>query len=300
MNRCCAATLALLAFVQSACVLPPVTFAPYGPVREVAQLADERINEASGIVASRLNPNAFYIINDSGDGARVFLVDRTGATRATITLADARNVDYEDIALAPGDAPDQFDVCVADIGDNNHERKHVTLYRFAEIDLDSAVADVSVTPTTVHVRYAGGPVDAEALIVHPKTGDGYIFTKRRDGKPADVYRLAAPWPKDGVTELPRVAEVEIAGRSPFERFITAADISPDGRNVAVRTYVGGWEWRLMAGEMDVTPALGQSPRALRLAAEPQGEALCYAADGDTLLTVSEKTPTYLFEVRRER
>ena len=39
------------------------------------------------------------------------------------------------------------------------------------------------------------------------------------------------------------------------------------------------------------------PTALELAKEPQGEALCFSADGRALLTISEKTPTTLYEVR---
>jgi hypothetical protein len=34
-----------------------------------------------------------------------------------------------------------------------------------------------------------------------------------------------------------------------------------------------------------------------LPAEPQGEALCFSADGRALLTLSEKTPTTLYETR---
>ncbi len=42
----------------------------------------------------------------------------------------------------------------------------------------------------------------------------------------------------------------------------------------------------------------QLPTALELATEPQGEALCFSADGKALLTISEGTPTTLYEVRQ--
>ena len=37
-----------------------------------------------------------------------------------------------------------------------------------------------------------------------------------------------------------------------------------------------------------------------VAAERQGEALCFSADGDALLTISERTPTTLYESRLAR
>jgi hypothetical protein len=66
----------------------------------------------------------------------------------------------------------------------------------------------------------------------------------------------------------------------------------------VRTYSGGWEWTLLAGTSDFVQIFDTPPARLVLADEPQGEGLCYAVDGQALLTISEKWPTALNEVRR--
>jgi hypothetical protein len=81
--------------------------------------------------------------------------------------------------------------------------------------------------------------------------------------------------------------------------VTAADISPDGTRLVTRSYVGGWEWRLVEKREGNAIAIVPSdmPMPLTLATEPQGEALCFSADGDALLTISEKTPTMLYESR---
>jgi hypothetical protein len=288
----------LMILVQTGCVWP-------APAESLAKLADPRIDEASGIIASRTAPGLFYIHNDSGDSPRVFVVDRLGQTRAVIGLEEATARDYEDIAIAPGGAPDRFDVVVADIGDNNHVRSEVVLYRFAEPQLPDANApelptSITAQVTAYRLRYAGGPVDAEALLIHPATGDAYILTKRRDGQPGDIYVLPAPWKSDQVTELERIGSVQLAGATPFQRFITAGDISPDGRRVAVRTYLGGWEWSIPVAQA-TDPAhfvkiFEQSPKWLVLPPELQGEALTYSHDSRQLLTVSEQLPTYLNEV----
>jgi hypothetical protein len=265
----------------------------------VCELRDARITEASGIVPSHRNPGCYYVHNDSGDEPRVFLIDRTGQTRLTIRLKHAAAVDYEDIALAPGTQPGTFDVCAADIGDNAARRPYVIIYRFPEVELRAGQpATIEVEPSAYRFRYADGPADAEALFVHPRTGDGYIVTKRTDGSSA-VYKLPAPWDAKQETTLTRLLTLELPPSVPPARIVTAADIAPDGQRVAVRCYTDGWEWRLPPGTPDsqFERIFRTKPILLSLPAEPQGEALCYAADGRSILTISEGQSPTLYEVR---
>lgn len=264
----------------------------------LCQLDDARITEASGLVASRLNPGCYYVHNDSGDQPRVYLVDRDGRTRVTVALKGATAADYEDIALAPGAKPGTFDVCVADMGDNSAARPHVTIYRFPEVVAsETGSATTAVEPTAYRVRYADGPADAEAFCVHPQTGEGYILTKRLDGRAA-VYKLAAPWNAAEETTVSRLAMLDLPPATPLARIVTGADIAPDGRRLAVRCYVGGWEWHLPddVKEADFDRVFQTAPARLILPTEPQGEALCYAPDGRALLTISEGANPTLYEV----
>lgn len=327
-----AATVSAVAMLLVGCAWPGA-LASDGPAA-VGQVDDSRLVELSGIVASRRNPGLYYVHNDSGDTARVFLITREGRTKLTVNLAGATSIDAEDIALAPagassaptttpatkaakapagkspstraaatepnappsiGDAT-AWDVCLADIGDNSARRKTVTIFRFPEPALDpNGPAEISVTPTIYTLRYADGPINAEAFFVHPTTGDGYILTKRLDGV-TDVYKLAAPWAKDTVTELPRVAHVVLPEGTPLSRVVTGADISPDGRIVVVRCYLNGFAWTRAA---DATGAFERvfdaAPARLSLAAEPQGEGICFSADGRKLLTVSEGESPTIYE-----
>lgn len=313
--------LALILVCAPACLCSETARQP-DDVQAIAQLKDSRIVEASGIAASRKHPGHFYIVNDSGDAPRVFLVDRAGATRLVIRMRGAAAVDYEDIALAPGNAEGGFDVCVADIGDNSARRPYVTIYRFAEPALPAeASAEIEVEPRAIRFRYESGPANAEALAVDPKTGDGYIFTKRSDGK-THLFRLPAPWPETQAA-LPLWRELALPPARPIGQVVTAADFSPDGRRLAVRSYLNGWEWRLPAsgepagGTSDgtagdvatvegaasgtaasgVTELLSEPPHAIILAAEQQGEALCYSHDGEAIVTISEGREATLYERR---
>lgn len=283
----------------SAIVAPALALAEqrYTPPQSVARVRDARIREASGIVAGRRNPNCFYVHNDSGDAARVFAVDGSGDTLAVFELADVRAIDCEDIALAPGATAGVFDICLADIGDNSARRDELQIYRFPEPELTPAGDSPSsgptarpapalrVKPATFRLRYEDGPRNAEAFFVHPQTGDGYVLTKRADGTSA-VYRLDAPWDAAAVNTLKRVAVVRFPGRA-LAGVVTAADISPDGRRIAIRTYQAGWELELPSPDTPFQAIFECEPTSIELANEGQGEALCYSADGQALFTISE-------------
>ncbi len=274
--------------------------AHYGEPVAVCEITDPRLNEASGLAASRRNPGCYYTHNDSGGRPHVYVLDREGGIHATIRLAGAENVDWEDISLAPGERPEAYDVCVADVGDNMAGRAEVVIYRFPEPDLGAASRRIiDVRPQAVRCRYEDGARNAEGFAVHPQTGDGYVFSKRLDGA-CHVYRLAAPWSTVGVATLRRVGSAEFPEEAPpLARMVTAADIAPDGKRLVTRSYVGGWEWRLPeCGDVgEFTRILRQEPTALKLAVEPQGEALCFSADGKALLTISEGTPITLYQIR---
>lgn len=258
------------------------------PASSGAVVADARLVEISGIVASRRHPELYYVHNDSGDGPRVFLIGSDGATRRVINLTGAAHVDYEDIAIAPAAAAGLWDVCVADIGDNAAKRNVLMIYRFREVELHGDAAELSVTPTVFRFAYADGPADAEAFVVHPQTGDGYILTKRLDGR-ARVYRLAAPWPRDQVITAERVAEVVLPAPQLLAGVVAGADISPDGSMLVVRCLLDGWVWKLpTSGEYpELVRAMSRSPDRIRLPIEPQGESVAFTADGRRLVVLSE-------------
>ena len=65
-------------------------------VQAVGRVETDAITELSGLAASRTRDGVFYTHNDSGDGARFFAIDRTGALLATYTLEGVDANDIED------------------------------------------------------------------------------------------------------------------------------------------------------------------------------------------------------------
>jgi hypothetical protein len=248
------------------------------PSSTLFRFADPRITEASGIARGLVSPGVFYVQNDSGDTNRFFAVDgRTGATAATITVTGARNVDWEDLAVAR-DAAGAASVWLADTGDNDAVRHSVQVYRVAEPRIAATernrVLRVPVAQAW-RLRYPGGPADAEALAVAPD-GTGYLVTKELGG--ATVYQLPAGAPGNRVQLLRRVGRIAFHATgtdNPFgpagQLLATGAAIPADGSMLVVRTYADAWIWPL--GSRGIRAALRSTPTVLPLPAEQQGEGI---------------------------
>ena len=267
----------------------------------VCEITDGRLDEASGLAASRRYPDLYYTHNDSGGKPYVYVLDRNGRIVAEIRLKKAANLDWEDIALAPGAESGVFEVCAADIGDNLARRAGVEIYRFAEPEIKFKANEtvvVKITPRIYRAEYADGPRNAEGFAVDPRTGDGYVFSKREDGR-CDVYCMPAPWDEKNVVVMKKIGELRFPPAPALATMVTGADLAPDGRALITRSYVCGWEWRAPtdAKAPEFLRLIEQTPTRVELAPERQGEGIGYAADGNSVLTISEGSPTTLNEVR---
>jgi hypothetical protein len=274
----------------------PLPVAPARPA-QLATLEDRRVRESSGLAASRRTPGVIWTHNDSGDLPLVYAFDRGGRSRGTFRVEGAQAVDWEDIAAGPGPARGESYLYAADIGDNGREREFVVVYRFPEPEV-SATQDPPKEPRAtqpseaIRLKYPDGAHNAEALAVHPTTGDIYVVTKAN--AEAEVYKLAAPFDPKVVNTMTKVATLR--GPDFFGTLVTGADISPDGRRVALCDYAQGYELALPEGSKDFDEVWRQTPLAVSLGARLQGESVAYRLDGAALLATSEKTPTPLFEL----
>jgi hypothetical protein len=266
---------------------------------------DDRIAESSGL-ASAGTPGMVFTHNDSGDGARFFAVDDTGRTVTTYTLPGVQARDWEDMARGP-DEQGRSSLWFGDIGDNNALRDHGTLvHRVREPVPDGRKAVTTEPPTSFRLRYPDGPGDAETLLVHPGSGRVYVVSKPFAG-PVKVYAAPSPLDADAANLLALVAEVRIrptgtAGGPRIgglaQRLVTAGDIAPDGRHVALRTYTDLYEWPVEGD--DVAAAFAGEPRVTALPATEQGEGLTYTRDGRAVLLSSEGVGTPVHRVGLSR
>lgn len=269
---------------------------------QIATLEDAAVKESSGIVASRRNPGLFWTHNDSGDGPFVYAFDRAGRRRGTFRVAGAQAYDWEDIAAGPGPEHGLPYLYAGDIGDNEERRDVVTVYRFPEPDVTNAkgagvasprdTTPVTALAETLRLKYPDGAHNAEALLVHPSTGDLYVVTKGVDS--AGVYKLAAPFDAAATYTLARVATLR--GPGFFGALVTGGDISPDGRRVALCDYASGYELTLPPDSKNFDDIWRQTPALVNLGARRQGESIGYRLDGAAVLATSEGSRPPLIEV----
>ena len=265
----------------------------YGDPVVAFTFTDPRINESSGLVASSTTDGVVFTHNDSGDQARFFAVDARGRTLTTYDLPGVQARDWEDLARGP-DERGRSSLWLGDIGDNSARRENGILVHRVREPVPGAQERVQTeAPTSFRLRYPDGPGDAEALVVHPRTGRLYVLSKPLAG-PTQVYGAPGRLDPDGPNRLERIGEVApratgtqggpgIGGLA--QLLVTAADISPDGGRLAVRTYTDVYEFDLPNG--DLVAGLATEPTVSPLPSTQQGEGLAYSRDGRSLLLSSE-------------
>ncbi|MFD4942209.1 WD40 repeat domain-containing protein [Streptomyces sp. NPDC058239] len=227
-------------------------------------IEDPRITESSGLAASRAHPGIYWTHNDSDDGPYIYAVDsRTGKTVATITLRGVGQPrDVEAISLGP-----DGNLYVGDIGDNlNGSWDHVWIYRFPE---PKQLKDATVRATQFDVKYADGPRNAEALMVHPTTGRVYIASKNEDG--GGLYEGPAELTTGATNVFRRVGEVP---------WVTDGAFSPDGKELVLRSYFSARGYAFKDGRLGADHAV-QAPL------QRQAESVTYTADGSALMFGTE-------------
>ncbi|MCW2543184.1 MAG: hypothetical protein JWM40_736, partial [Frankiales bacterium] len=189
----------------------------YVPGSTLCHLTDNRITEASGIVASDLQDGVLFVHNDSGDTARFFALGTDCRTRATYVLPHVPAVDWEDIARGPGHV-----LWLGDIGDNRSVRTHLYVNRVTEPVVGSGTVDL---PSTRYaLTYPDGPHNAETLLADPRDGRLYVLTKTY-ASTGTLYAAPLPLSATSDNRLVRLETVTF----PFGSIApTGGDISPDG------------------------------------------------------------------------
>jgi len=221
-------------------------------------IKDSRITESSGL-ATDPDAHLYWTVNGSGNSPHAFAVDDTGRVVGTTSfradVTDVEAVAYADKVLY-----------VADIGDKNADRDHVTVYLLYNPQPDNS----TVLYHAYDFAYPDGPHDAGTLLVSPD-GRLYLVTK---GPKGGIYEAPAQPSRSQVNQLTRVADAP--------PYVTDGQFLPDGR-IAVRSYVD--VSILDPNQGDKVVARAATPY------QPQGEALTQSLDGKSLIVGSAGKPS---------
>jgi hypothetical protein len=256
----------------------PAAAAATGEV--VCTVDDPRAVELSGLVAT---PEGYVSVVDSqfdSDQVVIVYLDQGCGVVRTVGYPTPPR-DPEDLAVAPDGA-----LWVADIGDNitaTERRQTIALWR---IPPDGG-------PALIHrLTYPDGPHDAEALLF---AADGMpVVVTKELGDTSYLYQATQPLEPGTPQGVPMqlVGEFHPVITDPTdlgavaEAMVTGAAMSPDRTLVALRTYTAAYEWDVPGGDIVQAITTGE-PRITPLPDEPQGEAIAYTMDGQSLLTLSD-------------
>jgi hypothetical protein len=284
--------------------LPVLLVSGCSPAEEAAstvvgRLQNAKIDEASGLARSQRYPDVFWVANDDGPSV-LYAIDSTGKDLGRVTIKDASNRDWEDLASFALDGVPYL--VAADIGDNEGERKDVRLYIIEEPE----AGDDKVKPEwRIEFTYPEGPRDAESIAVDVENERVLVLTKR--DVPALLYALPLkPGTEKRITAerlgvvaslpQPSRSDLEFAKRANSWHWQpTSMDISGDGAQAIVLTYGGVFLYPRAPGQ-DWLEALQQPPRVVSRSANRQAESIAFDTAGDTVFITIEQRNAPLFRL----
>jgi hypothetical protein len=292
-----------LAFACLLLVAAPAHAVRWGEPEYAGLLADPELAEVSGLAASRAQPGRYWSNNDGGNGETLQLIEADGTRVGSVVIDGVTNIDWEDLDAFELDGKPYL--LVADTGDNGGLRKTLKLHVIEEPAKFRDGERLSVA-WTIEFAWPDGARDCEAVAVDARRGEVLLVSKKR--VPPELFRLPLR-PKDasvqvaglvgtlsGITQ-PREQELRenpVYGR--YRSQVSGADLSPNGRVLAVLNYSRIYFFTRPAGQAWTPAQLGRAG-ALEFPWLPQAEAIAFSLDGSTLLIGGEQRPSPLLRFR---
>lgn len=232
------------------------------PPGTVSQIRDERIKESSGLALSVKHDDLVYTVNDRGTSPLIYAVAlSTGEVVGTADVSGLKVEDTESIAV---DA--KGTMWLGDLGDNDHVRENVAIFSFPEPGPGSK----TVTKANRYpVKFPGGPVDVEGMLVHPTTSRVHLVSKIRDGG-GTVFELPELKPGTAATATDLQIQAPVA--------VTDAAYTNGGDKALLRTNDDLWVYDPTTWK----PLVKQDTPKLK-----QGESVAAERTGRTVLIGSE-------------
>jgi hypothetical protein len=192
---------------------------------------------------------------------------------------------------------------IGDIGNNERKRDVLKIYKVVEPEIRAGLENLSKKDAAmtepadvISFSYPDETHNAEALLVQPDGGAGYILTKRKDG-PSKIFKIRLT-----VSDVPLIAESigEIAVPAVPNGSITGGDISVSGKSVVLCDYFAAYELVLPPDAKNFDDIWKQKPVRFDPGERDIGEAIAYTGKGGDVIAISENmhTPVYVTTRRK--
>jgi len=242
----------------------------------------KKLKEVSGI-AYFPDTDILYTLEDSGNKNAVYAINSKGELEKTITVSNARNVDWEDITKDKSG-----NIYIGDFGNNDNERKDLCIYKVAKNQLKNDVAKAEYKVSFSYPEQTEFPprkkemfYDVEGFF--ERGGYFYLFTKNRskgfDGT-AFIYKIKNA---SGAQKAVKTGEFKTCNNY-NHCVLTSATISPDGKKVALLSHDKVLLFKNFKGDLFHKGTQTQ----IELNHFSQKEAIVFK-DNNTLLIADEKT-----------
>jgi hypothetical protein len=263
-------------------------------------LLDSQLAEISGLAASRRHRNVLWLHDDGGNPARLFAVNTDGDRLATLRIEGITKTDWEDMAAFRLEGRDYL--LIADTGDNGGLRRTLQLHVIEE---PAKLENARLKPAwSIAFRWPDGARDCEAVAVDERARQILLISKKR--QPPEVFVLPLR-PQSGVQTaqligtlagVPQPSADELRSNPKQARTmnqVTAADISPDDRTLAVMTYRDLLLYPRRDGQ-SWAQAVAAKPKVSALPWLPQAEAMGWSANGKAIYVTGEFIPAPLYRL----
>lgn len=245
------------------------------------------LREVSGMAASRVHANTFYVHNDSGDTSRFFAVNEKGELKGTYyfkgdEISFSGVNDCEDITIGSGPEAGKEYIYLADIGDNAARRSEIRIFRMEEPGADSGVVK-TIGSQMFTLTYPNGAQDAETIMIDPIERLLYIVSKRQDS--VIVYTAPLDLNDKKTYMLREVCKLYFEGKKK-EKWIVSGSISRDGKQVMLKSMKKVYYWQRERHEA-VYEAMQRTPLELSYTQHGQEEAICFSPDGKSYFITGE-------------
>lgn len=238
----------------------------------------KKIKESSAVEVTEKS-DLIWTVEDSGNAPQLFALDIKGELVHTVTIMDAQNNDWEDLT-----SDKQGNLYIGDFGNNKNERKDLSIYKISASDLNKKEASVAekisfffpeqtLFPPKKSERF----YDVESFFLFE--GHFYLFTKNRSSKFDGTTLLYQVPNKSGNHPAKLISSFKTCDN--FNHCaVTSADISPDGKKVALLSSDKVWIFT----DFNSNNFLSGKVKQIDLKSFTQKEGICFVGNEKLYIT----------------